>query len=143
MSLFFEKRATPTMKVVWKGLTDRLQKEPLVMSHGDYRPGNMLWKPDDEVSPAGVGKGADQEQYPDMVATDLELCAVTPYMWDATYALFVGLPVDVRREHEGTLIKEYVCLLYTSDAADEEDSVDLGGRRIIKKKKRKRQGRSR
>ena len=24
------------------------------------------------------------------------------------------------------------CLLYTSDAADEEDSVDLGGRRIIK-----------
>eukprot|EP00658_Telonema_sp_P-2_P023701 TRINITY_DN19502_c0_g1_i3.p1 TRINITY_DN19502_c0_g1~~TRINITY_DN19502_c0_g1_i3.p1 ORF type:complete len:133 (-),score=36.36 TRINITY_DN19502_c0_g1_i3:75-473(-) len=30
-----------------------------------------------------------------------------------------------------------VCLLYTSDAADEEDSVDLGGRRIIKKKKNK------
>src|SRR5665648_1046876 len=28
-----------------------------------------------------------------------------------------------------------LCLLYTSDAADEEDSVDLGGRRIIKKKK--------
>ena len=27
------------------------------------------------------------------------------------------------------------CLLYTSDAADEEDSVDLGGRRITKKKK--------
>eukprot|EP00658_Telonema_sp_P-2_P017695 TRINITY_DN16897_c0_g1_i1.p1 TRINITY_DN16897_c0_g1~~TRINITY_DN16897_c0_g1_i1.p1 ORF type:complete len:216 (-),score=42.37 TRINITY_DN16897_c0_g1_i1:18-665(-) len=26
------------------------------------------------------------------------------------------------------------CLLYTSDAADEEDSVDLGGRRIITKK---------
>ena len=28
----------------------------------------------------------------------------------------------------------FSCLLYTSDAADEEDSVDLGGRRIIKKK---------
>ena len=28
----------------------------------------------------------------------------------------------------------WFCLLYTSDAADEEDSVDLGGRRIIKKK---------
>ena len=27
------------------------------------------------------------------------------------------------------------CLLYTSDAADEEDSVGLGGRRITKKKK--------
>ena len=30
------------------------------------------------------------------------------------------------------------CLLYTSDAADERSSVDLGGRRIIKKKKRDR-----
>ena len=28
----------------------------------------------------------------------------------------------------------YFCLLYTSDAADERSSVDLGGRRIIKKK---------
>ena len=31
---------------------------------------------------------------------------------------------------------EVGCLLYTSDAADEEDSVDLGGRRILKKKKK-------
>ena len=30
-----------------------------------------------------------------------------------------------------------ICLLYTSDAADERSSVDLGGRRIIKKKKLK------
>ena len=28
----------------------------------------------------------------------------------------------------------HFCLLYTSDAADERSSVDLGGRRIIKKK---------
>src|SRR5678816_300043 len=27
----------------------------------------------------------------------------------------------------------HLCLLYTSDAADERSSVDLGGRRIIKK----------
>ena len=30
---------------------------------------------------------------------------------------------------------ELNCLLYTSDAADERSSVDLGGRRNIKKKK--------
>ena len=29
------------------------------------------------------------------------------------------------------ILQTYICLLYTSDAADEEDSVDLGGRRII------------
>ena len=34
----------------------------------------------------------------------------------------------------GILDQTYPCLLYTSDAADEEDSVDLGGPRIIKKK---------
>ena len=32
------------------------------------------------------------------------------------------------------------CLLYTSDAADERSSVDLGGRRIIKKKQTVRSG---
>ena len=31
-------------------------------------------------------------------------------------------------------ISSYFCLLYTSAAADERSSVDLGGRRIIKKK---------
>ena len=35
----------------------------------------------------------------------------------------------------GLLVSAYTCLLYTSDAADERSSVDLGGRRIIKKKK--------
>src|SRR5665648_1294709 len=41
-------------------------------------------------------------------------------------------------ENVGTTTADIkICLLYTSDAADEEDSVDLGGRRIIKKKKKK------
>ena len=35
------------------------------------------------------------------------------------------------------------CLLYTSDAADERSSVDLGGRRIIKKKNQDEFGRGR
>ena len=34
------------------------------------------------------------------------------------------------------MVKNLICLLYTSDAADERSSVDLGGRRIIKKKKK-------
>src|SRR5664280_3277036 len=39
------------------------------------------------------------------------------------------------RSLSGVIRHRRDCLLYTSDAADEEDSVDLGGRRIIKKKK--------
>ena len=38
-------------------------------------------------------------------------------------------------QHEGGCATHCNCLLYTSDAADERSSVDLGGRRIIKKKK--------
>ena len=42
----------------------------------------------------------------------------------------------------GQDVDEYVCLLYTSDAADERSSVDLGGRRIIKKKTKPRRDRA-
>eukprot|EP00657_Telonema_sp_P-1_P000363 TRINITY_DN10694_c0_g1_i1.p2 TRINITY_DN10694_c0_g1~~TRINITY_DN10694_c0_g1_i1.p2 ORF type:complete len:110 (-),score=32.67 TRINITY_DN10694_c0_g1_i1:128-457(-) len=44
-------------------------------------------------------------------------------------------PVGARRwcRHGGS---SYPCLLYTSDAADDLLCVDLGGRRIIKKKKK-------
>ena len=37
--------------------------------------------------------------------------------------------------HESLDVCSYTCLLYTSDAADDLLCVDLGGRRIIKKKK--------
>ena len=58
-------------------------------------------------------------------------------------ALAVGPLMMVQRDVEcdlaDTLALEQqlvACLLYTSDAADERSSVDLGGRRIIKKKHR-------
>ncbi|MCZ4200934.1 hypothetical protein N2056_09580, partial [Escherichia coli] len=38
---------------------------------------------------------------------------------------------------------QYICLLYTSEAADDRISVDLGGSRIIKKKKKKKKQKSR
>eukprot|EP00831_Metopus_contortus_P035355 TRINITY_DN28157_c0_g1_i1.p1 TRINITY_DN28157_c0_g1~~TRINITY_DN28157_c0_g1_i1.p1 ORF type:complete len:165 (-),score=42.85 TRINITY_DN28157_c0_g1_i1:81-575(-) len=45
----------------------------------------------------------------------------------------------LRNNKEGKMSETsnlYPCLLYTSDAADDTPCVDLGGRRIIKKKKR-------
>ena len=35
---------------------------------------------------------------------------------------------------QGTDVANLICLLYTSDAADDQLCVDLGGSRIIKKK---------
>ena len=54
-----------------------------------------------------------------------------------------GLPARGHRHRRGAVYpgptgttagQAGACLLYTSDAADERSSVDLGGRRIIKKK---------
>ena len=50
----------------------------------------------------------------------------------ATTQSGVGDAVGKDREQ---FAHQLACLLYTSDAADERSSVDLGGRRIIKKKK--------
>ena len=49
--------------------------------------------------------------------------------------LSAGLPPMIRVHGDVRRINVEACLLYTSDAADERSSVDLGGRRIIKKKK--------
>ena len=45
-------------------------------------------------------------------------------------ALFQGITFRIQNEK---LRIFYACLLYTSDAADDMQCVDLGGRRIIKK----------
>ena len=48
------------------------------------------------------------------------------------YSAAIGF--KVRAAHDAQGVHPRHCLLYTSDAADERSSVDLGGRRIIKKK---------
>ena len=49
-------------------------------------------------------------------------------------AVGVPLPLLLEERLELGAGERDGCLLYTSDAADERSSVDLGGRRIIKKK---------
>ena len=51
--------------------------------------------------------------------------------WKGFTSLAADADESFRRR---TMIGNSSCLLYTSDAADERSSVDLGGRRIIKKK---------
>eukprot|EP00658_Telonema_sp_P-2_P018541 TRINITY_DN17277_c0_g1_i6.p1 TRINITY_DN17277_c0_g1~~TRINITY_DN17277_c0_g1_i6.p1 ORF type:complete len:170 (-),score=51.27 TRINITY_DN17277_c0_g1_i6:67-576(-) len=90
-----------------------------------------------EVIQGTLGSGRQLEDYNRIVTTDASTKlfidnvltgAFAPCMDDkGTY-----VPTPFATAHCRT-----TCLLYTSDAADEEDSVDLGGRRIIKKKKKK------
>ena len=58
------------------------------------------------------------------------------------FSLLKRRPVRHRAEYDRLYLTRdqqlsCFCLLYTSDAADERSSVDIGGRRIIKKKKKK------
>ena len=58
------------------------------------------------------------------------------HVWIA-YSEDISVGARVKAEGNEDLLdtlQEEGCLLYTSDAADERSSVDLGGRRIIKKK---------
>src|SRR5678815_672463 len=66
------------------------------------------------------------------------LATVETAVFDRAYLL--GIPAPKHLVHEAIIVARIVarvdmfepCLLYTSDAADERSSVDLGGRRIIK-----------
>ena len=57
-----------------------------------------------------------------MVATRVDALGLTPP------------PMPAAVIDDAMLTQVAACLLYTSDAADERSSVDLGGRRILKKK---------
>ena len=61
------------------------------------------------------------------VVMHLAGCGADPEEVGSVLPCHVGNPLAIWR-------KVAACLLYTSDAADERSSVDLGGRRIIKKK---------
>ena len=70
------------------------------------------------------------EYQPQMLHVKLIVADNTVYIGSANFdmrSLYINGEVMVR-----------ICLLYTSDAADERSSVDLGGRRIIKKKTKNR-----
>eukprot|EP00658_Telonema_sp_P-2_P081240 TRINITY_DN8282_c0_g1_i2.p1 TRINITY_DN8282_c0_g1~~TRINITY_DN8282_c0_g1_i2.p1 ORF type:complete len:429 (-),score=85.30 TRINITY_DN8282_c0_g1_i2:98-1384(-) len=64
---------------------------------------------------------------------------VQKFQLETLFYIFYMMPKDTLQAVAASELhaRDWNCLLYTSDAADEEDSVDLGGRRIIKKKKKK------
>src|SRR5678815_2676223 len=81
-----------------------------------------------------TGLGARNGQ---TVVREMQKVSKTPQLYLATTHFHPehdlgagGFPANTQ------MIRSQDCLLYTSDAADERSSVDLGGRRIIKNKKK-------
>ena len=111
---------------------------PLVIKHGQGRPGTCI--PGIErksvlqgrTRAAGVaGPGLDHAE------GVLRIAVPGAQLHKAIILEKCFLPVPLPKMERAQIIPhQCLCLLYTSDAADERSSVDLGGRRIIKKKKR-------
>ena len=63
------------------------------------------------------------------------------YAFDPQFIYFWSENLSGMKQRASKIFKKsvrllaWICLLYTSDAADERSSVDLGGRRTLKKKK--------
>ena len=91
-----------------------------------------------------VAAGADMaglDEYVEKIKngwTDVDVIICTPNVMAKVGALgrILGPRGLMPNPKTGTVTMDVAkaCLLYTSDAADERSSVDLGGRRIIKKK---------
>src|SRR5678815_6105544 len=64
-----------------------------------------------------------------------DLIAPATFLPFTTFLLYSASSVPLSSNINRKYLNSDTCLLYTSDAADERSSVDLGGRRIIKKKK--------
>ena len=78
------------------------------------------------VAGGSVGMDRATADYMGMLATVINGMALQSAM--ESIGLYTRLVSAISMEQ---IAEPYICLLYTSDAADERSSVDLGGRRII------------
>ena len=73
---------------------------------------------------------------PDQMISSSAVRAMTTALIFARTFAYPEEKIQIESQLYETTVQDYFCLLYTSDAADERSSVDLGGRRIIEKKKK-------
>lgn len=86
---------------VWDALNKRLKQEKLCFSHADCRYGNMIFFKQQEGS---CKKDS-------MVMVDWEAAAVTPFMWDCTYAMVCAMEPEDRRANHVTVVRSYLAAL--------------------------------
>eukprot|EP00831_Metopus_contortus_P064952 TRINITY_DN5807_c0_g1_i4.p1 TRINITY_DN5807_c0_g1~~TRINITY_DN5807_c0_g1_i4.p1 ORF type:complete len:150 (-),score=36.18 TRINITY_DN5807_c0_g1_i4:1-450(-) len=80
--------------------------------------------------------------FPDLNVEIVTAFADSPGKWEIVDS-FPDFKIEIVSSFPDFKIQYVTCLLYTSDAADDTPCVDLGGRRIIKKKKNKTQSNTR
>ena len=92
----------PWLAPVWDGICRWLAPLPACLSHGDFRPGNMLFRR--RGATTSGSSDSDSEGDAEVVITDWEALAVTPFLWDYTYSTTLGMsPADRRASHPALL----------------------------------------
>ena len=81
----------------------------------------------DLVRSRGLGDVYKRQDYNELIITH----KLNSFFWH----FYLSWQVFLKKKKNFLYMLYSICLLYTSDAADERSSVDLGGRRIIKKNK--------
>jgi hypothetical protein len=105
----------------WRGLKKYFATEKrLTMSHGDCRPGNMLFRV--ARNPEGV---AFPDASVDVVFTDWEAACISPFMWDFTYATLLGQEAAERRSNHAALLSKYRASLVAAGVPAEDCPVEL------------------
>lgn len=142
--LYMGKHPAPCVLPMWTalkryfdaGCAGRAPRVPLCVSHGDCRPGNMLFRlsyldnaprtaataaasVDAPASPgrksrsvAGSEQAVDAffDELPDeaLVFTDWEAVGVTVWLWDVMYCCVVGMSVPMRRRLMPSIVDAYL-----------------------------------
>ena len=107
VSSTWDARAVPWYRELWWALVKHFKDTPrMTVSHGDMRPGNMLFAP----TPDGRRDAVTGTKW-QVVFTDWEAMAVTPVMWDFLYGTMLGQSVAARRAHLKEQLVEYLGLL--------------------------------
>ena len=105
------------------------QSKVMRLRNQDFRPVCTIWLQQPNSTDGRKWCNGDRRDTIYRVPTRLIDCACAP-SWRLC-------PDTLDRLTPPALVYHYHCLLYTSDAADERSSVDLGGRPIIKKKNKR------
>src|SRR5450756_1235750 len=109
-------------------------------SVGRLKAAKAKWQQGADKIPAGKTCKAYSD-YTTSSGIDVKLLYTPEDVGEMDYMRDLGFPGEYpyTRGYQATMYRGrlWTCLLYTSDAADDLLCVDLGGRRIIQKKKKK------
>lgn len=116
VKIYFNPKTDPMYRApMWAVLEKHFEKDDrMCLSHGDCRPGNMMFSKD-------PGTGGER-----VIFADWEAVTITPFMWDFMYCTVIGQSTENRRANHDRLMIEYRnALLASGKVNGDEVTIDV------------------